>query len=196
MKRGIGVAAILGLVLVSVGSFPLLVSNLRIGDLPVLAQVQPSANLMEIALREQAKVVLVNGSQKSGRIVEMNQQTFFLGWGNRREEIPWSQVASVEFEGDGIMVYPVGEFKIRGEGGPRIRLWNVPLQALGDSPEGNLVVDLRAIPGIAEDEIVEFQKLMNQFQYVVDMIKYDLNQNRMVVELTGYEKPEEESLKP
>lgn len=192
MKRGIGVVAILGLVMVSVSSFPLSISTLTIDDLPVRAQVQPTADLMEIALREQADVVLIDGSEKSGRIVEMNQQTFFLGLGNRREEIPWNKVDSVEFEGDGIIVYPVGEFKIRGEGGPRIRLRNVPRQALGDSPEGNLVIDLREIPEISEDEIGEFHKLMDRFQYVVDIIKYDLNQNQMVVELTGYQKKEEQ----
>ncbi|MDJ1180358.1 hypothetical protein PJF56_15950 [Roseofilum sp. BLCC_M91] len=191
MKIGIRRAAILGLVIVSVSSFPLWVSSLSIGDLPALAQVQPIADLMEIALRERAEVVLIDGSEKSGRIVEMNQQTFFLGLGSRREEISWNQVDSVKFKGDGIIVSPVGEFKIRGKGGPRIRLRNVPQQALGDSPEGNLVIDLREIPGISEDEIGEFYKLRNKFQYVVDIIQYDLHQNRMVVELTGYEKKDE-----
>ncbi|MDJ1184169.1 hypothetical protein [Roseofilum casamattae] len=191
MKRVIRIAAILGFAIAVVRMFPLSVSALSRGELPVLAQAQLSADRMNIALRKTAKIFLVDGSQKSGIIDRIDRQSFTLTRNSYQEIILWDKVAAIEFNGKAILRGKVGDISIRGDGGPKMRLRNVPLQALQDSPEGNLAINLRVIPEITDDDIVEVHKAMNNFQYVVDKIEYDRDRDRLAVELTGYEKLEE-----
>ena len=180
-------AAILGSLIVAIQVFPPSASALSIKDSPLLSQTKLSVALMKISLRQQAIVFLVDGTRKSGQVREISEQVLTLGRGHDRVSIPWDRVVSVEFRGAGLFNPP----RRRGEGIPVIRLEKVPLQALEHSPEGKLVINLKVIPGILEDEILEIGKLMNQYQYMLDVIQCDSDRSRMMLKLTGYLKEKE-----
>ncbi|MDJ1185141.1 hypothetical protein [Roseofilum casamattae] len=154
-------------------------------------QVARGESALPVSLPTQAIITLVDGAgQRSGRIIEMNDETIILHTGKAQPEtIARQDIAFIEFQKGSIVHLRNGPMMYRGsKPDDKIKILDrVPPRAfqVTDARKGQLQIDL-TLTSLNADQISGYISNSKSFSYVVNRIECDRHSNQMTVTLTRH----------